>query len=131
MARNKAASKLGFAVSFLLAGSCIAGGVPVEPAPGAGGFWSKCRSAFGWFKIFPVRTNEMETLGPKGAAHYAPTRWGQRLSCTQPDTERSIRKVDFLLYSDFRDNIREADNPEHADGSGTGLFGVPEPPPAP
>ena len=103
-----------------------------ERAPGFwSNVWNKTQSAFHWFKVNPVRTNEMETIGPRAAAHYAPTRWGQRLSCTQPETERSIRKVDYLLYSDFRDNIREADNPEHADGSRTNRFGVPGPAPAP
>lgn len=93
--------------------------------------WTKTRSAFHWFKANPVRTNDMEFVGPRGAAHYAPTRWGQSLSCSQSETERSIRKVDYLLYSDFRDSIREADNPEHADGSRTERFGVPGPAPAP
>lgn len=93
--------------------------------------WSKTRSAFHWFKTNPVRKNEMETIGPRGAAHYAPTKWGERLACTQPEVERSLRKVDYLLYSDFRDTIREADNPEHADGSRTERFGVPGPPPGP
>jgi hypothetical protein len=103
-----------------------------EKAPGFwSNVWNKAQSSFHWFKVNPVRTNEMETIGPRAAAHYAPTRWGQRLSCTQPETERSIRKVDYLLYSDFRDNIREADNPEHADGSRTNRFGVPGPAPAP
>ena len=102
------------------------------PAFGEGeGLWSKCRSGFGWFKGLFVRTSEQETLGPRAAAHYAPTRWGERLNCTQPEVERQIRKVDFLLYSDFRDNIRESDNPEHADGSRTERFGVPGPPPLP
>ncbi len=102
------------------------------PACGEGeGLWSKCRSGFGWFKGLFVRASEEETLGPRAAAHYAPTRWGQELSCTQPEVERQIRKVDFLLYSDFRDSIREADNPEHADGSRTERFGVPGPPPGP
>jgi len=126
-----------FFICLLAIGLCITTTTVAQPygPERAPGFWShvwnRTQSAFHWFKVNPVRTNEMETIGPRAAAHYAPTRWGQRLSCTQPQTERSIRKVDYLLYSDFRDSIREADNPEHADGSRTFRFGVPGPPPAP
>jgi hypothetical protein len=123
---------VGLAVVFSFAGSVSAQPYGPERAPGFwNNMWAKTRSAFHWFAVYPVRTNDIETIGPRGASHYAPTRWGQRLSCSQPEVERSIRKVDYLLYSDFRDSIREADNPEHADGSRTERFGVPGPPPVP